>query len=310
MSPAVSIVVPVFNEEENLAELHRRITEVMEGAGEAYELLLVDDGSRDGSWEIIEELAAADPRVWGLRFSRNFGHQMAFSAGVDHSRGDAVVIMDGDLQDPPELIPAFLARWREGYEVVYGVRAARPGETRFKRWTAGAFYRLLRAVTAVPIPIDAGDFRLMGPRAVAAFRRMPERHRFTRGMVAWLGFRQVGVSFERPARQRGETKYTFRAMARLAANGLFSFSRIPLQLVGWVGGAVAAVSAIAVVSGVVWRLCGGVVPLAWLLSASAILVGGLNLLGLAVLGVYLGRIHEQVQGRPLYIVQETVGGSA
>ena len=310
MTPTVSVVVPIFNEEDNLEELYRRVTEVMVGTGESYELVLVDDGSKDRSWDLIARFADEDLRVHGVLFSRNFGHQMAFTAGLDHARGEAVVIMDGDLQDPPELIPTFLERWREGYEVVYGVRAARTGETRFKRWTAGAFYRVLHALTSVPIPLDTGDFRLMGPKAVAAFRRLPERHRFTRGMVSWLGFPQTGVSFERPVRKRGETKYTLRAMLRLASNGIFSFSLLPLQLITWLGGATALAAGSGLVAGVVWRLCGGVVPLTWLLLAAALGLGGLNLLGLGVLGIYLGRVHEQVQGRPLYIVQETVGGAA
>jgi len=310
MMPTVSVVVPIFNEEDNLEELYRRVTEVMVGTGESYELVLVDDGSKDRSWDLIARFADEDLRVHGVLFSRNFGHQMAFTAGLDHARGEAVVIMDGDLQDPPELIPTFLERWREGYEVVYGVRAARTGETRFKRWTAGAFYRVLHALTSVPIPLDTGDFRLMGPKAVVAFRRLPERHRFTRGMVSWLGFPQTGVSFERPVRKRGETKYTLRAMLRLASNGIYSFSLLPLQFITWLGGATALAAGSGLVAGVVWRLCGGVVPLTWLLLAAALGLGGLNLLGLGVLGIYLGRVHEQVQGRPLYIVQETVGGAA
>lgn len=308
MMPNISLVVPIFNEEENLEELYRRVTAVMETAEETYELLLVDDGSRDSSWEIISGLAAADARVRGVRFSRNFGHQMAFSAGLDHARGEVVVIMDGDLQDPPELIPEFLARWRQGFEVVYGVRASRPGETVFKRWTAAGFYRLLHRATSIHIPIDTGDFRLMGPRAVAAFRRLTERHRFTRGMVSWLGFPQVGVPFERPVRARGETKYPLRALVRLAMNGLLSFSLLPLQLAGWAGSLTVVLAGCGLLGGIGWRLLGGTVPFTWLLLGAVLFLGGVNLLALGVLGSYLGRVFEQVQGRPLYLVQETVGG--
>lgn len=307
--PNISLVVPIFNEEENLEELYRRVTAVMDGAGETYELLLVDDGSRDRSWSIISSLAASDPRVRGIRFSRNFGHQMAFTAGLDHARGEVVVIMDGDLQDPPELIPEFLTRWRQGFEVVYGVRASRPGETVFKRWTAAGFYRLLHRATSVDIPIDTGDFRLMGPRAVAAFRRLTERHRFTRGMVSWLGFPQVGVPFQRPVRARGETKYPLRALVRLAMNGLLSFSLLPLQLAGWAGALTVALAGCGLLGGIGWRLLGGTVPFTWLLLGAVLFLGGVHLLALGVLGSYLGRVFEQVQGRPLYLVQETVGGN-
>jgi len=309
MMPNISLVVPIFNEEENLEELYRRVTAVMDGAGETYELLLVDDGSRDRSWSIISSLAASDPRVRGIRFSRNFGHQMAFTAGLDHARGEVVVIMDGDLQDPPELIPEFLTRWRQGFEVVYGVRASRPGETVFKRWTAAGFYRLLHRATSVDIPIDTGDFRLMGPRAVAAFRRLTERHRFTRGMVSWLGFPQVGVPFQRPVRARGETKYPLRALVRLAMNGLLSFSLLPLQLAGWAGALTVALAGCGLLGGIGWRLLGGTVPFTWLLLGAVLFLGGVHLLALGVLGSYLGRVFEQVQGRPLYLVQETVGGN-
>ncbi|HVN32489.1 MAG TPA: glycosyltransferase family 2 protein, partial [Thermoanaerobaculaceae bacterium] len=248
MSVELSVVVPVFNERESVPELYRRLTGALAGAVSSFEIVLVDDGSNDGSWEMIRELAARDSRVKGLSFSRNFGHQMAFTAGLDHADGDAVVIMDADLQDPPELLPELVARWREGNDVVYAVRARRAGETAFKLFTAAAFYRLLRRITHVDIPVDTGDFRLMSRKAVEAFRRMPERHRFTRGMVAWLGFRQVGVSYERAARHAGETKYPLRKMLRLASDGITSFSYIPLQLASWVGLAVSAFAFLALVA--------------------------------------------------------------
>ncbi|HPS79061.1 MAG TPA: glycosyltransferase family 2 protein, partial [Thermoanaerobaculaceae bacterium] len=231
----LSVVVPVFNEVENIPELHRRLTVVMQGLVSSYEIVFVDDGSRDRSWSAVQVLGSADDHVKGLSFSRNFGHQMAFAAGLDHARGRAVVIMDADLQDPPEVIPELVARWREGYEVVYAQRASRAGETAFKLFTAAAFYRLLNRITNVEIPVDTGDFRLMSAKAVEAFRRLPERHRFTRVMVAWMGFRQIGVTYERAARRAGETKYTLRKMVRLANDAVTSFSRLPLQVALWLG---------------------------------------------------------------------------
>jgi glycosyltransferase involved in cell wall biosynthesis len=307
VSAELSVVVPVFNERESVPELYRRLTAALAGVASSFEIVLVDDGSNDGSWEIIRELAARDSRVKGLSFSRNFGHQMAFTAGLDHADGDAVVIMDADLQDPPELLPELVARWREGYDVVYAVRARRAGETAFKRFTAAAFYRLLRRITHVDIPVDTGDFRLMGRKAVAAFRRMPERHRFTRGMVAWLGFRQIGVSYERAARHAGETKYPLRKMLRLASDGITSFSYIPLQLASWLGVAVSASAFVALVAALAVRLGGGRMP-AWAIAAAALaLLGGVQLLAIGLLGEYVGRVLDEAKRRPLYLVRETVG---
>jgi glycosyltransferase involved in cell wall biosynthesis len=307
VSAELSVVVPVFNERESVPELYRRLTAALAGVSSSFEIVLVDDGSNDGSWEIIRELAARDSRVKGLSFSRNFGHQMAFTAGLDHADGDAVVIMDADLQDPPELLPELVARWREGYDVVYAVRARRAGETAFKRFTAAAFYRLLRRITHVDIPVDTGDFRLMGRKAVAAFRRMPERHRFTRGMVAWLGFRQIGVSYERAARHAGETKYPLRKMLRLASDGITSFSYIPLQLASWLGVAVSASAFVALVAALAVRLGGGRMP-AWAIAAAALaLLGGVQLLAIGLLGEYVGRVLDEAKRRPLYLVRETVG---
>ena len=310
MSVELSVVVPVYNEEESVRELHRRLTDVLGGAVASYELVLVDDGSSDHSWEIICELAAHDRRVKGLSFSRNFGHQMAFTAGLDHAEGDAVVIMDADLQDPPELLPELLARWREGYDVVYAVRARRAGESAFKVLTAAAFYRILRRITRVDIPVDTGDFRLMSRKAVAAFRRMPEHHRFTRGMVAWLGFRQVGVPYDRAARHAGVTKYPLRKMLRLASDGITSFSYLPLQLATWAGVAIGAVAALALVAGVVARIGWGSVP-AWAIAAAAlVLLAGVQLVAVGLLGEYVGRVFDEVRCRPLYLLRETVGLTA
>ncbi len=309
MRVELSVVVPVFNEEENLDELHRRLTASLDGAVKSYELVLVDDGSVDRSWEIITSLARRDWRVRGLRFARNFGHQMAFTAGLREARGDAVVIMDADLQDPPELIGKLLEQHRAGFEVVYAVRTARQGESLFKRLSARLFYRLLRRLTQVEVPLDTGDFRLMGRRAVDAFCRLPEHHRFTRGLVAWLGFPSIGVPFERPARRAGETNYPLRKMLRLAVDAITSFSRVPLQLATWLGLAMVAGGGLglgaAVLAAVVKR---AEINSTGVVVAAVVLVGGVQLVAVGVLGAYLARVFDEVQGRPLYVVQETVGG--
>lgn len=309
MSVDLSVVVPVFNEEANLEELHRRLTEVLTRAVGTFEIVLVDDGSRDRSWEMIAALADRDPRVRGIRFSRNFGHQMAFAAGLDHATGAAVVIMDADLQDPPELIDELLRRHREGFEVVYAVRTSRHGESLVKRATAGAFYRLLRRLTQVDIPVDTGDFRLMGRRAVDAFRRLPERHRFTRGLVAWLGFRSAGVPFERPARKAGETNYPLRKMVRLALDGITSFSRVPLQLALWLGIAVTLGAAAWGAAAVVLRLAGHPWPGSTAVVAAVLFLGGVQLVTVGILGEYVGRVFDEVKQRPLYLIQEIAGGA-
>ncbi|MEW5877061.1 MAG: glycosyltransferase family 2 protein [Acidobacteriota bacterium] len=307
MSVELSVVVPVFNEEENLPELYRRLTAVLGTAASSWEILFVDDGSRDRSWEIIRGLAENDPRVRGLRFSRNFGHQMAFAAGLDHARGQAVVIMDADLQDPPELIPQLLAKHREGYEVVYAVRTARHGETFFKRLTAKLFYRLLARITSVHIPLDTGDFRLMGRRAVEAFRRLPERHRFTRGLVAWLGFPQTGVPYERAPRHAGTTKYPLRKMLRLALDAITSFSHVPLQLATWLGFIVSGFAFFYILVVIALKFAGISWPGYTSIMAAILFLGGVQLVMVGLLGEYVGRIYDEVKHRPLYLVAEEAG---
>lgn len=307
MSTELSVVLPVLNEEANVREVYGRLIGVLEPCVRSFEIIFVDDGSTDRTWPTVGELAAADPRIRGVRLSRNFGHQMAFGAGLEHSSGEGVVIMDADLQDPPELLPELIARWREGSDVVYAVRSSRAGETLLKKFTAAAFYRTLRRITQVDIPIDTGDFRLMSRCAVEAFLRMPERHRFTRGMVAWMGFRQVGVPFARAARRAGESKYHLRRILRLAGDGLLSFSGLPLQIATWLGGAMTVLAvagfvtaAVLATSGVWWR---GWVPLV----AGVAFVNGVQLLAIGLLGSYVARIYDEVKRRPLYLVQETVG---
>jgi len=305
VSIELSVVVPVYNEEENIPELHRRLAAVLAPLVRSYEIVFVDDGSADRTWSVVGELAAADPHVKGLSFSRNFGHQAAFTAGLDHAGGEAVVIMDADLQDPPELLPELVAKWREGYDVVYAQRSRREGETALKLVTAAAFYRLLQRLTQVDVPVDTGDFRLMSGKAVEAFRRLPERHRFTRGLVAWMGFRQIGVQYVRAARRAGETKYTMRKMLRLATDGLTAFSRLPLLAALWTGVALVGVGALGALGFVAARLSGTYVSGLWGLAAGVLALAGVQLVGLGLLGEWVGRIYEEVKGRPLYLVQAT-----
>ena len=306
MNPRFSVVAPVFNEEALVEEFYRRVREVMEGTGESWELVLINDGSRDRSPEIMDQLYNQDPEhVVILHFARNFGHQLAITAGSDHARGDAVVVIDSDLQDPPEVIPDLIAKWREGYEVVYGVRAEREGETWFKLFTANLFYRLIQALTDVVIPMEAGDFRLLDHKVVDVMREMREGHRFVRAMVSWVGFRQIGVPYRRLARKAGETKYPFRKMFRLALDAVTGFSFIPLKLALWTGALATGLGLLLAVVLLILRLNGNI-PLAGQgLTASLILfVGGVQLFIMGILGEYIGRTYDEVRKRPLYIIRE------
>ncbi|MDX9954970.1 MAG: glycosyltransferase family 2 protein [Anaerolineae bacterium] len=306
MNPRFSVVAPVFNEEALVEEFYRRVREVMEGTGESWELVLINDGSRDRSPEIMDQLYNQDPEhVVILHFARNFGHQLAITAGSDHARGDAVVVIDSDLQDPPEVIPDLIAKWREGYEVVYGVRAEREGETWFKLFTANLFYRLIQALTDVVIPMEAGDFRLLDHKVVDVMREMREGHRFVRAMVSWVGFRQIGVPYRRLARKAGETKYPFRKMFRLALDAVTGFSFIPLKLALWTGALATGLGLLLAVVLLILRLNGNI-PLAGQgLTASLILfIGGVQLFIMGILGEYIGRIYDEVRKRPLYIIRE------
>lgn len=308
--PVISILAPVYNEEPVLPELYRRVQEVMDGLGEPWELFLVNDGSRDRSAEVITELHKQDPRVKGLSFSRNFGFQIAVTAGLDHVEGDAVILTDADLQDPPEVFPAMIERWREGYDVVYGVRASREGETWFKLVTAKIFYRLIYRITDIDIPLDTGDFRLMDRRVINVLRRMPERNRFLRGMIPWLGFRQTGVPYERRARFAGESKFSgVRQMLPFALDAITSFSYMPLQLATYLGFSLAALSGLAIIVVILLRLLGPSSPLTGQATTLVIVLflGGVQLISLGIIGEYLGRIYDEVKGRPLYLVDETWG---
>ncbi len=300
-----SIVAPIYNELENIPELYRRVKEVMSAAGGTWELLLVDDGSTDGSTEAIRTLAQEDPRVRPLIFARNFGHQVAITAGWDHARGKAVIIIDADLQDPPEVIPQLIAKWKEGYQVVYAVRTEREGETWFKKVTAAAFYRLIYRITDVKIPLDTGDFRLMDRKVVDVLKTMRERHRFPRGMSAWVGFKQVGVPYKRAARYAGVTKYPFKKMLKLALNAITGFSYFPLQLATYFGFISAGLAALAIPVVIVMRLLGSHFFEGQATTLIAVLfLGGVQLISLGVLGEYIGRIYDEAKGRPLYILSE------
>jgi len=305
INPAITVVVPVFNEKESLPELYRRMSEALDSLGETWELIFVDDGSQDGSTEIIRQLAKQDDRVTPIIFARNFGHQIAVTAGLDYSRGQAVVIIDADLQDPPEIIPELIEKWREGYQVVYAVRSEREGETWLKTATASMFYRLIFRITDVKIPLDTGDFRLLDRKVVDVMCRMRERHRFLRGMAAWVGFRQVGVPYRRAARFAGVTKYPFRKMLRLALNAITGFSYFPLQVATYIGFISAGISIIVIPFVVGLRLLGSQAFFGQASTLLAVLfLGGVQLICVGILGEYIGRIYDEVKGRPLYIVSE------
>lgn len=308
-SPCFSIVVPVFDEAPNLPELYRRIRAAMEQTGEAWEVVLVNDGSRDESGEVMRQLHAADGRVRVIDFARNFGHQIAVTAGLDYARGQAVVIMDADLQDPPEAIPALIEKWREGFEVVNAVRAVRQGETWFKKVTALVFYRLINRITNVSIPVDVGDFRLIDRKVALAVRQMRERYRFIRGMTAWVGFRQASVPYVRQARAAGVTKYPLRKMLRFSVDAITGFSYVPLQLATYLGFTIAGLSAIAIPIVIALRLAGLQAFLGQATTLISVLfLGGVQLISLGIIGEYLGRIYDEVKARPLYVVREVLNG--
>ncbi len=294
--PRYSVVGPVYNEEVLIEQFYERVRAVLEATGEPWEIVLVDDGSTDATPAILDRLQAADPEhVVVLHFSRNFGHQLAITAGMDAARGDAVIVIDTDLQDPPEVIPDLIAKWQEGYDVVYGVRTEREGETWFKLFTADLFYKLIQMLTDVTIPMEAGDFRLLDRQVIAVMRRMRERHRFVRAMVAWVGFRQIGVPYRRHARAAGETKYPFRKMFRLALDAITGFSFVPLKLALWAG-------TLSVGMGLLRLLFGR--DRERESTTLSLVLGGIQLWTIGILGEYVGRIYDEVRDRPLYIVRE------
>lgn len=300
-----SVVAPVFNEIDCLDEFYKVVFEVMSSTNEPWELILVDDGSIDGSTEKIRQLAENDEHVRPVIFARNFGHQIAVTAGLDYSRGDAVIIIDADLQDPPEVMLELIAKWKEGYEVIYAVRRKREGESWFKLFTASLFYRIIYRITDVKIPLDAGDFRLLDRKIVDIMGQMRERHRFLRGMTAWIGFRQIGVEYDRKERFAGTTKYSFRKMLKLALNAITSFSYFPLQLAAYLGFISTGISIIAILVVIYLWLTQKDLLLGQAVTLIAVLfLGGVQLITLGILGEYIGRIYDEAKGRPLYIVSE------
>ena len=308
--PMLSVVVPLYNERGNVVPLLERLGAVTQRLRDAYdfEIVLVNDGSTDGTLTAIRGEMQRRPHIVLVNLSRNFGHQLAATAGIEIARGDAVVLMDGDLQDPPELIDAFVRKWREGYDVVYAVRRSRQGETRFKVWTARMFYRVIKRLTKVSIPLDTGDFRLMSRRVVEALRRSPERHRFLRGMVSWVGFNQVAIQYDRDVRHAGTTKYPLPKMIRFAMDGITSFSDIPLRFASYFGFTVSAVAFIYALIVVAFKLFSlkppGYTP-GWASTIVAVLfLGGVQLMSLGILGEYLGRVYDEVKGRPLYLISD------
>lgn len=304
----VSVVIPVLDERDGLPELARRLGAVMDALESTWEVVLVDDGSTDGSFEVMIKLQAADDRFRAVRLSRNFGHQIAISAGLEHSRGRAVIIMDADLQDPPEVIPSLLEKWNEGFEVVYAVRSERDGESRTKLTTARWFYRLMGRMGEISIPVDAGDFRLVDRRAVDAVTAMPEHRRYLRGLFAWVGFDQTGVQYVREARQTGETKFSMRKMLAFAADGIVSFSTAPLRVALTLGFLVAGLSFLGAVLGGVAKIADVFVVPGWASLVAVIgFLGGVQLMVLGVMGEYIARIHDEVKARPLYLVRDRVG---
>lgn len=306
MNPVYSVIVPCYNEEDCIEETHKRLTAVMRGIGERYEILYINDGSRDQTPAMLNQLAQEDPAVRVIHFARNGGHQVAVSAGLDYAAGEAVIIIDADLQDPPELIPEMAARWKEGVQVVYGQRRSRAGESRFKLLTAAWYYKLLNALTSNAFPRDTGDFRLADRTVVEVVKSMPEHARYLRGMFAWAGYKQEGILYDREARFAGVTHYPLRKMLRLAAHGVMSFSEKPLLWPLWLGLLWLAVAGALVLKALVffllgWSNAGLLVPLILCLGIGSILSA------LGVLGAYVARVYDEVKGRPLYVVAHTLG---
>lgn len=309
MQPTYSFIVPVFNEEATLVELYRRLSAVMDSMDGTVELVLVDDGSHDRSLAIMRDLRERDRRVCYLSFARNFGHQVAVTAGLNFGRGQAIVVLDADLQDPPELIPELADKWRRGYDVVYAQRVQRHKEGWFKRLTAYMFYRLLRQLADVEMPTDTGDFCLMDRRVVDALNAMPERNRYIRGLRSWLGFRQIAIPFERDSRFAGEVKYTFRKSLALAIDGLVSFSKVPLRISTYVGLFAAVIAIVMAVLVIYWRFFSPVSPLTGFatIAVAIFFLGAVQLFSIGILGEYIGRIYEEVKNRPVYILGEVSG---
>ncbi len=301
-----SVVVPVYNEELVIRETYKRLKAVMDKLGRTYEIIFVNDGSRDATVQLANEICDNDPHVKFLNFSRNFGHQLAITAGMDYSCGDAIVVIDADLQDPPEVIPLMLQKWDEGFDVVYGKRIKRTGDSLFKRITAKIFYRFLRSMTEVDIPVDTGDFRLIDRKVCEALKKVNERSRYIRGIISWLGFKQTGVEFEREKRFAGETKYPLKKMIRFAFDAIASFSYKPLKLASYAGISISALSFIYLLIVLYQGIFTNNTVSGWASTlAVSLFFNGIVLIILGIIGGYIGRIYDEVKGRPLYIVRET-----
>lgn len=305
MDKKLSLVVPVFNEQEVMPESFRRTKEAMDTLGYHYEIIYIDDGSRDATWEILSSIAKDNPQVTALRFSRNFGHQLAVTAGMDAADGDAVIIMDADLQDPPEVIADMVKAWEQGADIAYGKRLKRHGETAMKKLTAWCYYRLLSAMSAYPIPLDTGDFRLLDKKVAEKFKELREHNRFLRGMSAWMGYNAVPVEYVRHERAAGKTKYTLKKMLKLAADGIFGFSSKPLSMITYFGIGTLAAAFMGIVITAVCAATVGAAGWLWGLWALALL-DGVILVCMGVQGEYIQRIYDEAQGRPLYIVNERI----
>lgn len=303
MEKLLSLVVPAFNEEEAMEQSFERTYRAMRSIGYPFEIIYIDDGSRDRTWEIISRLAREHEEVKALRFSRNFGHQLAVTAGMDEAKGDAVIIMDADLQDPPEVIADMVKAWEQGADIAYGKRLHRKGETAAKKFTAWCYYRLLNFMSAYPIPLDTGDFRLLDKAVADEFKVLREHNRFLRGMSAWLGYNAVPVEYVREERCAGKTKYTLKKMLRLAADGIFGFSSRPLTLIGWAGLAVLCIAMLGLIATIACAAVTGVPGWLWAVCA-LVLLDGVILCAMGVQGAYTQRIYDEVKGRPLYIIKE------
>src|SRR5580704_15504043 len=305
--PTLSLVLPIYNEEEVIPELHKQLQEFLVKLALPAEVVFVNDGSRDKSMELLRGIATDEPRYRVVSFARNFGHQRAITAGIDYARGKAVVVMDADLQDPPEVVIDMVAKWREGFDVVYGKRRSREGETFFKLVTAKAFYRLFAAMIPIEVPLDTGDFRLMSRRVVVALRELKETHRFVRGMVSWIGFKQTAVLYDRPGRVAGETKYPLRKMVRFAIDGITSFSILPLRFATYLGMVISLLTVLYALYAIIAHFALHQTVQGWTTTVVLVaLFASVQLLMTGILGEYIGRIYEQVKQRPLYVVGERV----
>ncbi len=300
-----SVVIPIYNEQENILELYRRLSETLKSLTDKYEVIFVNDGSSDNSLKMIKELSVRDSKIKYLKFSRNFGHQIAISAGMDYANGEAIIIMDSDLQDPPELIPKLVEEWNKGFDVVYAVRRKREGETFIKKFTASLFYRLFSKLANINMPLDTGDFRLIDRKVLESLKSIREKHRFMRGLVSWVGYNQTGVLYDREKRSAGKTKYPFFKMLKFSIDGITSFSLIPLRIATILGFIISSISFLLAIYFLLIKLFTNKMVQGWLTLADSILfLSGVQLIIFGIIGEYIGRIYEEVKGRPLYIVSE------